>query len=70
MLFKSDSLVENFPQRYVYHKTYPVVWWIDVTPVLPSIVPHVIITIFVFILNRLYKPLVFVTGVVRHEIQK
>jgi len=64
----TDSIVKNFPQHYV-HYTYPVVWRIDVTPFSPSIVPHVIISIFVFILHRLYKPLVFITGVVRHEIQ-
>ena len=64
----TDSLVKNFPQRYV-HKTYPVVWRIGDIPVRPSVVPHVIVSIFAFFLYRLYKPLVFVTGVVRHEIQ-
>jgi len=32
-------------------------------------VPHVIVSVFVFILHGLYKPFVFVTGMVRHEIQ-
>jgi len=47
----------------------PVVWRISVNAVRSPVAPHVIVGIFVFILNRLYKPLVFVTGVVRHEIQ-
>jgi hypothetical protein len=60
------SLAQNFPQRNV-HKTYPFVWrWFAI---ISPIMPHVVVSIIVFLVYGLYKPFVFVTGVVRHEIQ-